>query len=191
MVLFEAVQMNREEQVGRRLEQVQLLLQQQRIGAERDEFLPGHDAFNDLADLLVDERLAARDRDPGGAALVDRVEALLDGEPAIQDRVGIVDLAAAEAGEIAAKQRLQHQHQRVTFAAQELLLEDVGAESDLPVKRNSHRSNFLFAASTLRQIYGNMPPSTRPSRAVGRQSTLECDYLAAGTGQPRMGGLSY
>ena len=78
------------------------------------------EAFHDLADLAVDQRLAAGDRHHGRAALVDRVEAFLDRQPAIEDRIGIVDLAAADAGEIAAKQRLQHQHERIAFAPRQL-----------------------------------------------------------------------
>ena len=121
--------MHREEQIGRRLEQVELLLEQQRVGAQRDEFLARHDALDDLADLLVDQRLAAGDRDHRRAALVDRVEALLHRQALVEDRVRIVDLAAADAGEIAAEQRLQHQHQRIALAAPQLLLEQIGADA--------------------------------------------------------------
>ena len=120
--------MHREEQIGRRLEQVQLLLQQQRIGAQRDEFLARHDAFDDLADLLVDQRLAARNGDHRRAALVDRVEAFLHRQALVEDGVGIIDLAAADAGEVAAEQRLQHQHQRIAFAAFQALPHDVGTD---------------------------------------------------------------
>ena len=77
VMLLDAVEMHREEQIRRRLEQMQLLLQKQRIGAQRDEFLARDDAFDDLADLLVDQRLAARDGDHRRAALVDGVEAFL------------------------------------------------------------------------------------------------------------------
>ena len=131
VVLLEAVEMHGEEQIGRRLEQVQLLLQQQRVGAQRDELLARHDALDDLADLLVDERLAAGDGDHRRAALVDGVEAFLYRKSLVQDRVGIVDLAAPEAGEIAAEQRLQHQHERVALAPREALLEYVRADDGL------------------------------------------------------------
>ena len=56
---------------------MQLLLKQQRIGAQRNEFLARHDAFDDLADLFVDERFAAGNGDHRRATLVDRVEAFL------------------------------------------------------------------------------------------------------------------
>src|SRR5262245_24701563 len=97
-MLAQPVEVNREEQIGRGLEQMQLLLEQQRVRAKRDELLFGYDTFNDLADLAVDQRLAARDCHHGSAAFIDCIEALLDGKPAIEDRVGIVDLAAAETG---------------------------------------------------------------------------------------------
>ena len=129
VVLLDAVEMDREEQIRRRLEQMQLLLQQQRVGAERDELLARDDAFDDLADLLVDQRLAAGNRDHRRAALVDGVEAFLHRQPPVEDRVRIVDLAAAEAGEIAAEQRLEHQHQRVALATHELLLEQICADA--------------------------------------------------------------
>ena len=128
VVLLDAVEMHREEQIGRRLELAELLFQQQRVGAERDELLARHDALDDLADVLVDQRLAARDRDHRRAALVDRVEAFLHRQAPVEDRIRIVDLAAARAGEIAAEQRLQHQHERIALAAEELLLQEVGAD---------------------------------------------------------------
>ena len=140
VMLAQPVEVDGEEQIGRGLEQMQLLLEQQRVGAERDELLLGHDALDDLADLAVDQRLAARDRHHGRAAFVDRVEAFLDRQPAIEDRIRIVDLAAADAGEIAAEQRLQHQHERIAFAAQQLLLEDVGADAHFLEERDSHFS---------------------------------------------------
>ena len=129
VMLLDAVEMHREEQIGRRLEQMQLLFQQQRVGAERDELLARDDAFDDLADLLVDQRLAARDRHHRRAAFVDRVEAFLHRQPLVEDRVRIIDLAAADAGEIAAEQRLEHQHQRIALAPRQALLHDVGTDS--------------------------------------------------------------
>ena len=129
VVLLQTIQMHREEQVRRRLEQIELLLQQQRIGAQRDELLARHEAAHDLADLLVDQRLAARNRHHRRAALVGGVPAFLRRHAAIEDRVGIVDLAATDAGKVAAKQRLQHQHQRIAFSAQQLLLDQIAADT--------------------------------------------------------------
>src|SRR4029079_10014659 len=59
VLLAQAVEVHGEEQVGRRLEQVELLLEQERVGAERDELLAGDQALHDLAYLTMDQRLAA------------------------------------------------------------------------------------------------------------------------------------
>src|SRR5664280_1667022 len=103
---------------------MQLLLEQQRVGAKRDKLLTRDDAFDDLTDLAMDERLTAGNSHHRRAAFVDRVEALLDRQTLVQDRVRIIDLAAADAGEIAAEQRLQHQNERIAFATHDPLLED-------------------------------------------------------------------
>src|SRR5215813_9963032 len=108
---------------------MQLLLQEQRVRAERDELLLGDQALHDLPNLAVDQRRAA---------FIDRIKAFLDREPTIEDGIGIVDLAATDAGKIATKQRLQHQHERIAFAPQELLPENVGADTDFLEKRDSH-----------------------------------------------------
>jgi len=42
-----------------------------------------------------------------------------------QDMSRILDFAASRAGQIAAEERLQHQHERIAFAPRELLLQDV------------------------------------------------------------------
>jgi hypothetical protein len=55
---------------------------------------------------------------------------LLHREPLVQDLGRVVDLAAARAGEVAAEQRLQHQHERVALATLEVLAHDVGANAD-------------------------------------------------------------
>ena len=77
---------------------MQLLLEQQRVGAKRDELLAGDDAFDDLTDLAMDQRLAAGYSHHRRAAFVDRVEAVLDRQTLVEDRVRIIDLAAADAG---------------------------------------------------------------------------------------------
>ena len=128
VMVFDAVEMHRKEQIGRRFEQMQLLLKQQRIGAKRNEFLARHDPFDDRADLFVDEGLAAGNGDHRRAALVDRVETFLHRKALVQNRIGIIDLAATDAGQIAAEQRFQHEHERVAFAAGEPLLQYVGAD---------------------------------------------------------------
>src|SRR5215204_1955475 len=119
---------------------MQLLFEQQGIRAERDEFLAGDHACDDLPDLLVDQRFAARNSHHRRAALVHRIQALLDRHAPVQDGVGIVDLSAADAGQIAAEQRLQHQHERVALAAHQLLPEQIGAETYFLQKWDPHAS---------------------------------------------------
>jgi len=137
-MVLQAVEMHREEQIGRRLEQIELLLQQQRIGAQRDEFLARHEAAHDLADLLVDQRLAAGNRHHRRAAFIGRVPAFLRRHAAIEDRIGIVDLAAADAGEVATEQGFEHQHERIAFAAKQLLLDQITADTHFLEEWYSH-----------------------------------------------------
>src|SRR5947209_6872683 len=98
MVLAVAVEMDRPGEERVRLEQVDLFLKQQRVGAEIDEFFAGDDALDDLLDLTVQQRLATRDDDNRCAAFIDRLVALRNAEPLVEDRIGIIDLAAARAG---------------------------------------------------------------------------------------------
>src|SRR4029078_10569323 len=80
MMLFHAVEMDGEEQIGRWLEQMQLLFEKQRVGAERNEFFSRDNSFDDLADFLVNKRLTARNGDHWSAAFIDRLQALSDRE---------------------------------------------------------------------------------------------------------------
>ena len=129
VVLFAlAVHVDAEGQVLAGLEEMDLLLQQQRVGAEIDVFLACDQALDDFVDLRVHERFAAGDGDHGGAAFVDRAEAFFGGEVFLQDVGGILDLAASGAGEVAAEQGLEHEHERVLLAACELLPQDVGRD---------------------------------------------------------------
>ena len=117
---------------------MQLLLQEQRIRAKRYELLFRDQAFHDLPDLAMDQWLAAGNRNHGRAAFVDRIEALLDRQAAIENGIRIIDLAATDAGEIATKQRLQHQNERIAFTPLQLLLEDIGANTHFLKKRHLH-----------------------------------------------------
>ena len=94
-----------------------------------DELLLRDVALDDARHLLVQQRLAAGDRDHRRAALVDRVHALLERQALVEDLVRVVDLAAAGAREIAAEQRLEHQHERIALGAREFLLDEVRADA--------------------------------------------------------------
>src|SRR5271166_1731018 len=84
MNLLETVKMHREEEIGRRLEQVQLFLEQQRVGAKRDKFLALDDTVDDRADLPMDEGLASGNGDDGSATFVDGVETFLNRKPLVE-----------------------------------------------------------------------------------------------------------
>src|SRR5213075_2972254 len=81
VVFLVAIEMDRpgEKRVG--LELVDLFFEQQRVGAEIDEFLAGDDALDDLFDLAMEQRLAAGDDDDRRTALIDRLEALGNTQP--------------------------------------------------------------------------------------------------------------
>ena len=153
VVLLVAVEMHRPDEIRARLVVLHPLFHQQRVGAQIDELPPRDDALDDRRQFLVQQRLAAGDRDDRGAALIDRLQRVGDGNALIQDLVGIVDLAAAGAGQIAAKQRLQHQHQRIALSPGQLLADQIAADVKLLKKRNAQCyrlfSTFRVAKSRL------------------------------------------
>ena len=141
MLLLSAVQMHGPGEIGTRLEQVHLLLEQQRVRADDHEFLARDDAFDDLIEFLVQQRLAAGQHDHRRAALVHRLQTLGDRESLVQDLGRIINFSATGAGEIATKQGLQHKHERVAFPSHQMLLDDIGANAHCLVQRNCHFAN--------------------------------------------------
>src|SRR5215472_3680191 len=98
VVFLVTVKMNRPGKERVRLELVDLLLEQQRVRAQVDEFLASEDALNDLVDLAVQEWLAAGNDNDRCAAFVYCFEALGDAQALIEDRIGVVDLATSGTG---------------------------------------------------------------------------------------------
>ena len=133
-----AIQMNREIEIGRRLEQAELLFQQQRVGADRDDLSARYGAIDYSADLFVQERLPPCDHHDGSAAFIDCGQTIDQRQSLIEDLVGIIDLAATSASQVAAEQWLQHQHQRITLAPPQRLRNDIGANLGHLQQRNSH-----------------------------------------------------
>ena len=148
---------------------MQLLLEQQRVGAEIDVALARDQRGDDLVDLLVHQRLSAGDRHHRCLAFLDRVDALLHRQTPLEDGILVLDLAAARAREVALIQRLELQHQR------ELLI----AAQPLPrhVAPNPHRLSqwhrhgcllvlvaYLWATSSRSvarcPVSGNSPPAS-------------------------------
>jgi hypothetical protein len=107
------------------LEEVDLAFEEEGVGAEINVFFAGHEAFDNLVDLRVDERFTARNGDHGGATFVGRVPTLLGGQAFVENVVGILDFATACAGKIATEEGLEHEHQRVVLVALEFLANDV------------------------------------------------------------------
>src|SRR5206468_979932 len=110
--------------------------QAQRVRAQLDRLPHLEHRGRDLVDPLVDERLAAADRDDRRGALEPGVDALLDAE-ARTVRLVLADLPAADAGDVARERRLEHQHERVALALA-LLNGDVLADRDGRLERELH-----------------------------------------------------
>src|SRR5690606_34879494 len=80
----------------------------------------------------------AGDRHDRRTALVDRAQRVLDTHPLSQDVGRIVDLAAPRAREVALKQGLEHQDQRIALIPLQLLLEDVARDPETLYEWNAH-----------------------------------------------------
>ena len=113
VVLFFPIHMHGKRQVFTRLEKVQLLFEQQGVGAEINVFLPRDQPFDNLVDFRVHQRLAAGDRYHRRAAFIHRLEALFRSHVHLENMGRILDLPAARARQIAAEQRFQHQDERI------------------------------------------------------------------------------
>src|SRR3954470_5133855 len=122
------VNVDRKRKILARLEEIQLLFQEERVGAEINVFLTLDKPGDDFADLRMHERLATGNRDHGRATLLYRLEAFLRRKVLLQDVRWILDLAAAGAGEVATEQGFQHEDEGVALASRKLLLQDVGCD---------------------------------------------------------------
>jgi len=126
--LAHAVEMDDERHAVAWLEDVEVLLEAQRVRAEIDVLTEVEHAGHHVLDALVDERLASADRDHRGGALCTCVDALLDGQPRLV-RLVLADLPAADARDIAGERRLEHEDERVALPLA-LLSGDVLADLD-------------------------------------------------------------
>jgi hypothetical protein len=126
-------------EVRRRLVFVDVLGQQDRVRAQIHELLARDDAFDDLRQFLVDQRLATGNGNDRCIALVHRCQCLLDAHALLQNFLGLIDLAAAGASQIALEQWLQHHRQRITLLTAQLLAKNVASDRGLLDKRNTQR----------------------------------------------------
>ena len=141
VALAQAVHVHRPREVGARLEVLELLLEQERVRAQVDELLALDQLGGDHVDLGVDQRLAAGDRDHRRAALLDRSDRLLDRHAPAQLVLGVLDLAAARAGEVALEQRLELDDQRKLLAFREALAHQVDAHARALSDLHRHRAD--------------------------------------------------
>ena len=110
--LFEAVQVDVEEQARRRREVAKMFADKHTVGAKVDVLFAGKNFVGQAANLRVNHRLATADRNDRRAAVVNRLQALLDGEHLVDGGLVFANAAAACAGEIAGVKRFEHHHQR-------------------------------------------------------------------------------
>src|SRR5262249_60426620 len=96
---------------------------------------------------------------------------------AAEDWIWLVDHAAADASEVSAYQRLQHEHERVAFPPRQFLLEDVGANAHFLEKRDSH--SFCLPVCRFRAVGQRLSPS--PVRGV-----IGTQYALDGRGESRL-----
>src|SRR5437868_11136231 len=139
-----AIHVDRKRQVLARLEEIELLFEQQRVRAQVYVLLPRHQPFHNLVDLRMHQRLAARYGHHWCPAFVDRLEALFRRQFLLQDVWRILDFAATRASQIAAKQRLQHQYKGISLAPSQLLLQQIGGDG--PPLRNRYRHRALLSS---------------------------------------------
>ena len=120
--------------------------QQDRIGAQIDELLARDDAGDNLRHFLVNQRLSAGNGDDGRAAFIDRAQCVFHADPFLQDFLGIVDFPAAGTGEIALKQGLQHEHQRIALVAAKLAPGDITGDLVHLKQWNGHALSYRDGA---------------------------------------------
>jgi hypothetical protein len=86
------------------------LVEQQRVGAKIDVLPPGDDPVDELLELRVDRRLSAAQRHRPRPAVIQRLEADIHRE-AVLELPGVPLHRAAETGQIAGPERLEHHHE--------------------------------------------------------------------------------
>ena len=134
------IQVDGEGQVLRRRELGQPPLQFERVGAKVNVLLARDEAVDDLDNLRMQQRLTTGNRNHRHAALFNRGETLFRRELLLQNVRRILHLAAPCAGQVAAEERLQHQHQRIALVAGELLLQHIFDYRPHLRDRNRHLS---------------------------------------------------
>src|SRR4051812_34964684 len=121
--------MNGESEILAGRKEVELFLEEERVGTQIDVLLARYQSFHDLLDLGVHQGFATGNGHHRSAALVHRLEALLGRKIHFEDMGWVLNLAATSAGQVATEQRFQHQHQRILTTSVELLLQNIRRNS--------------------------------------------------------------
>ena len=136
--LFEAVEVNVEEQARRGLEVAEVLANEHTVGAKIDVLFAGKNFAGQAANFGINHRLAAADGNNRRAAFIDRLQALLDGQHLVDRGFVFANAAAAGAGKIARVQRLEHHHQRKLLRPSDALASEISRHARGQAQRNSH-----------------------------------------------------
>jgi hypothetical protein len=86
----------------------------------------------------MEERFSPGDRDHRGTAFLDRLKTLFGGEVLPQNVLGILNFSAPGTGEIATKQRFEHQDEGIAFATAQTLGKNVCCDCPHLGKGNRH-----------------------------------------------------
>jgi len=161
--LLQAIEMDGQGQIGRRLDPVQVLLQKDGIGAEVDKSLPVHETLDDFPDFVMDEGFTSRDGDNRSPAFIRRLKALLRRQAFVQNFLRILDLPASRTFEIAPEKRFQHEDKGKPLFAFHFLTKYIGADLYGLMQGYRHAVNL--------ELEGREVPSPE-IRDPGRRKTL-------------------
>ena len=150
---------------------MQLFFEQKCVGAEVNVLFARDQAFHDLVDLRVHQRFAAGNRDHGRAAFIHGFQHLFRAHVHFEHMSGILNFAAARAGQIAAEERLEHEDERIALASGKPLPEHVAGYG--PHLRNGHTH-----------------PVTPPYRAEILLSHCGCGFWWSWIRMSRLAGLA-
>src|SRR5262249_2837193 len=121
------------------------------------------DLLDELGQLRINRRLAAADRHYRRLGDFDRLEAFVDREPILELARVSFD-GAADAGEIAGVQGLEHQNERIAFASLDRIANLVLDRVRHDVDRKSHAHSLAQAETVLPDARDGLPnPRGMPS----------------------------
>src|SRR5262245_26164133 len=119
---------------------IELSLHQNRIGAEIDIPLLINQPTDDLGHFWMDHGFTTRDAHNWSPAFLRCSPTLLRCKPLIEHMIRILNLSAAGTGQIAAEERLQHQHERIPLYPTQLLGKHILRDGSHLGKWNGHSS---------------------------------------------------